>query len=73
MNIGYIYIMINPSYPNLVKIGKTSRSPEERAAELSQTSGVPTPFYVAYEELVKDYGRVETFRRIRFSAREPGA
>lgn len=48
----YIYILINPSIGGLLKIGRTSRSPEERAKELSASTGVPTPFIVAYEEQV---------------------
>jgi len=39
--------------PGLVKIGRTDRSPEDRAKELSST-GVPSPFMVAYEHLVID-------------------
>ena len=46
---GYIYVLMNPSMPNLVKIGKTTRNPEERAKELSSTTGVPTPFTVVYD------------------------
>ena len=38
-----MYIASNEAIPGLVKIGFTSRHPEDRAAELSGTS-VPTPF-----------------------------
>jgi len=51
---GYIYILINPAMKDLLKIGKTTRSPEERAVEISQGTGIPTPFVVAYEEQVHD-------------------
>jgi len=44
---GYVYILENISIENMVKIGKTTREPKERAKELS-TTGVPTPFTVAY-------------------------
>jgi hypothetical protein len=44
---GYIYVLINESIPNLIKIGRTTKNPQERAAELSST-GVPTKFMVAY-------------------------
>lgn len=45
---GYIYVMINSSFEGLVKIGKTTRDPNERAKELSSATGVPTPFIVVY-------------------------
>lgn len=51
---GYVYVMINPSLPNLVKIGKTSREPNERAKELSSATGVPTPFILAYYKPFRD-------------------
>lgn len=51
---GYVYALINQSIKGLVKIGKTTKLPEERAAELSAATGVPTPFHVAYEELFSD-------------------
>ena len=50
----YIYILVNPSLRGLLKIGKTTRTPDERAAELSASSNMPTPFMVAYEEEVPD-------------------
>jgi hypothetical protein len=46
---GFVYVLINPSLPSYVKIGKTTKDPSIRAAELSSATGVPTPFYVAYE------------------------
>ncbi len=46
---GYVYILINPSMPGLLKIGKTMRNPEDRAKELSAATGVATPFIVAYK------------------------
>lgn len=45
-----MYVLSNPSMPGLVKIGRTARSVEQRAAELWQT-GVPTPFMVEYFQL----------------------
>ncbi len=61
MEPGYIYVLINPSLEGLVKIGKTSRDPKTRAAELSSATGVPTPFIVAYEEHFTDITVAETF------------
>jgi hypothetical protein len=42
---GFVYILTNESYPELVKVGETSGDPEDRAAQLSNTS-VPYPFKV---------------------------
>ncbi len=60
MGKGWIYILINPSFKeDALKIGRTSRSPEERAAELSTSSGVPTKFLIAYKQFVSDCEQVE--------------
>lgn len=53
--------MINPSIEGLVKIGKTTRAPEVRAKELSQATGVPTPFYVAFSIEVSDCHYAEEY------------
>lgn len=58
MATGFVYILLNPSYPDLVKIGLTERTSEERAREL-RTTGVPTEFLVIYDELVSDCRAVE--------------
>lgn len=50
---GFIYIAINTSIPGKVKIGRSSRVPEKRMVELSNTS-VPTPFICVYSALVED-------------------
>lgn len=50
MSRGYVYVLSNPSMPGLVKIGRTTRSVEQRANELWQT-GVPTPFFIEYSQL----------------------
>lgn len=42
---GWLYLLTNPAMPGLVKVGMTTRSPEERAQELAST-GVPMPFEV---------------------------
>jgi hypothetical protein len=43
---GYIYILSNPKYQNLLKIGFTRRSVEERVIELNAETGVPHPFTI---------------------------
>ncbi|WP_251416999.1 MULTISPECIES: GIY-YIG nuclease family protein [Paenibacillus] len=59
MNNGFIYILINESLKGLVKIGKTSISSSERARQLSSSTGVPTPFRVAYEIFSEDCDNIE--------------
>ena len=54
MRPGFVYILINPSLKGMVKIGRTSRSSERRASELSSATGVPTEYYVAYDEFFPD-------------------
>ena len=58
---GYVYVLMNPSMDNLVKIGKTTREPEERAKELSSTTGVPTPFVVVYDCYFESCSEAEIF------------
>jgi hypothetical protein len=60
MPIGFLYILVNPSMPGLLKIGKTTRFPDERAAELSADTGLPTRFMVAYDWSVSDCDAAET-------------
>jgi hypothetical protein len=44
----YVYILINRSIPNMVKIGMTTRSVDERAREISKATGIPTPWIPVY-------------------------
>jgi hypothetical protein len=59
MPSGSIYILFNSITPTLVKIGLTTRSPEERAKELSTATGVPQGFVVVYDDLVSDCVKAE--------------
>jgi hypothetical protein len=56
---GLVYILVNPHMPNLIKIGRTGRTAEERAAEISRATGVPAEFEVIYDELVSNAAAVE--------------
>jgi len=47
-------MLLNASMPKLIKVGKTSKSPELRASELSAVTGMPTPFVVAFDVYVAD-------------------
>jgi CspA family cold shock protein len=51
---GVLYVLVNASMPDSVKIGRTARDAAERARELSAGTGVPTPFLVAYEARFPD-------------------
>ena len=51
---GFVYILTNPSMPDLVKIGCTTRTPEDRAEEISRGTGVPSKFHVAYKQPVSN-------------------
>lgn len=56
---GYVYVLMNPSMPNLLKIGQTKKNPEERAKELSSSTGVATNFIVVYKQKFNDCERAE--------------
>jgi len=51
---GFVYALINPSLPGLVKVGLTTNHPNDRAVELSSATGVPTPFIVVYYDYFDD-------------------
>jgi len=44
----WVYVLSNPSIPGQLKIGSTSKTPDERAAQVSRGSGVPTDFKVEF-------------------------
>ncbi len=66
MQQGYVYILISPAFPDLLKIGMTTRTPEERAKELSKGTGVPASFVVAYSELVNNCSLAESLLHEKF-------
>lgn len=65
---GYVYILLNSSLPNMVKIGRTTKPPELRATELSST-GTPGRFIVAYSVLVENCVEVEAEMHAIYAAR----
>lgn len=56
---GYVYILVNPAFTNCVKIGKTTKDPETRAREISSGTGVPAPYSVVWDALVRDCHEAE--------------
>ncbi|KFI22095.1 GIY-YIG nuclease family protein, partial [Nitrosococcus oceani] len=73
MSRGYIYILTNPSYEkNLLKIGRTSRSPEIRAEEIyKRATGVPTPFKVSFKRKVLNCKEAERLIHTRLKTYRP--
>lgn len=69
--MGCVYILVNQDMPGLIKIGRTNRTAVSRAKQLSEATGVPSPFEVAYvlrckqyKELEKDiHGKLKKYRR----------
>jgi T5orf172 domain len=51
---GYVYALINPSMPGLVKVGRTARAVDARVFELSSATAVPTPFEIVFDVFVED-------------------
>jgi hypothetical protein len=44
----YVYVLVNKSVPNMVKIGMTTNTPDERARQISAATGVATPWVPVY-------------------------
>jgi len=65
---GFVYILINPGMPGLVKIGFTTDQSTARAVQLSRPTGVPADFDLVYDELVRDCAAVEHRLHERFAA-----
>jgi hypothetical protein len=59
MEQGWVYVLVNSSMPGIIKVGRTTRPPGERAAELSAATGVATPFVLAFEQSFTDCVRAE--------------
>ena len=65
---GYIYMLINPAMQGHLKIGMTNRTPQERADELSSTTGIPSRFLVAYSVQVQNPERIELLLHAKLAA-----
>jgi len=66
----WVYILSNPSLPNMLKIGYTKNEPEVRAKQISASTGVALPYKVEWafqcfngEQLEQEVHReLETYR-----------
>jgi hypothetical protein len=54
MEQGWVYVLLNPAMPGLVKVGRTTRLLRTRVAELSGATGVATPFILVFEQSFRD-------------------
>lgn len=59
-NWGFVYCLGNDAIPDLLKIGFTTRSPMQRAEELSRASGVPKAFEVYFYIEIQNPADVES-------------
>lgn len=67
-NFGCVYILKNPAFPKLIKIGFTERmDAEDRAKELSSSSGLPYPFVVVYTHQAENPRSLEAILHTEFS------
>ena len=64
---GSVYILSNPSMPNIVKIGVTQDSVANRCKTISKPTGVPTPFEVEYECTVDNCYKIEKALQAAFA------
>lgn len=58
-NKGFVYVMSNKSMPGLIKVGMSTKVPDERAKELSSDTSTPTPFIVEYYAFFDDMKKAE--------------
>jgi hypothetical protein len=56
---GFLYILSNAAIPGMLKIGKTTVAPQQRAEEL-WTTGVPLPFRIEEVFRVEDVDKAES-------------
>ena len=59
---GWVYVLENPHMPSLFKIGFTKNTVEQRIAELSNHTGVPSPFICIFRCQV--YGPAEVEKAV---------
>lgn len=59
MNEGIVYVLKNPAFPNLVKIGITTRDEVQLRMSELYTTGVPLPFECVYAGKVENPKKVE--------------
>ncbi|BAD56907.1 GIY-YIG nuclease family protein [Nocardia farcinica] len=56
---GVVYVLMNRAMPGYMKIGKTIKTSDERARQLSGATGVPEDFEIVFDIVVSDVDQVE--------------
>jgi hypothetical protein len=56
--VGFVYVLSNPAMPGLVKVGRSTHLPEDRAKRLRST-GVPLSFAVEHRAVTSKPEAVE--------------
>jgi hypothetical protein len=59
MSWGFVYVLGNDCMPGIYKIGMTEKAPQERLEQLSSSTSVPEPFWMAFYAQVKGAPDVE--------------
>ena len=65
--IGYVYVISNPLFPDLVKIGFTDKTPEERIDQLDGT-GLPEAYIEHYRIKTKNARELEKRLHVHFNS-----
>lgn len=65
--IGYVYVISNPLFPDLVKIGFTDKTPEERIDQLDGT-GLPEAYIEHYRVKTKNARELEKRLHVHFNS-----
>jgi len=55
-----VYVVTNPSMPNMVRIGKTSAQDVSSRMRQLYTTAIPTPFECACAKAVQDASQLES-------------
>lgn len=64
---GIIYVLVNPSMPGIIKIGKTNQEDVKMRMAQLYTTGVPLPFECVYAAKVRNMDDVERALHTAFS------
>ncbi len=60
MESGVVYILCNPAFPKLLKVGMTTGTADSRAKQLSRYTGVPKDYIVLWERKVPNITLAES-------------